>query len=277
MKKTLYILPPIVAVCVIAVLAAVSVMQAQPEDDAKPQVKLPGAKGVHVAPSALEARGYVVPVRQVTVRPVEVMGQIVAFDAVEGKRYEKGDTLAKIDPTSYEAAVAEAKATLVTTEKRLSSGKEGDAAALQADIAAAKARLKQAQWRLDNCTVKAPFAGTVLTKKADLGGVVNPVTYNSDAICEIADLSNLEMEVKVAEQDIAKLKVGQKCRIIPTAYPDRGYAGEFDRILPIADRATNSLVLRVKVVLPPDEKKTPGEFLKPDMQVTVRFLFDQPK
>ena len=277
MKTVLCVLAASAAVCVPAAFVAVSFTQAQPEDDPKPQAKPPGAKEAPAAPTALEAKGYVIPVRQVTVRPVEVSGQIVAFEAVEGKHYGKGDTLAKIDPTIYETAEAEAKATLVGAEKRLSAAKEADAAVLGAEVTAAKARLKQAQWRLDNCVVKAPFAGTVLTKKTDLGGVVNPMTYNADAICEMADLSCLEVEIKVAEQDIAKLKVGQKCRIVPTAYPDREYAGTLNRILPIADRATTSLVLRVKVVLPPDEEKTPGEFLKPDMQATVRFQIDRPK
>ena len=313
----------------------------------------------------LVLKGYVIPARQITVSPIDVGGKIIELNVVEGKLYKQNDTLAKIDPAAYDAAVAEAKATLAGAEQRLAAAQnrrdeqdpkavrqveydqveeqlkearaneqkakrdydrlagaggsavagrelqqgegeykaaaartkrleadlkllhagprpqkmaalEADVRAATADVQAAQARLTNAEWRRGNCDIKAPITGIVLTKKAEKGSLVNPqVQINSGGgIVDMADLAEPEIDLKVAERDIAKLKVGQKCRIVPDAYQDREYAGQIDRIMPIANRSDNTINLRVKVTLPADE--TPGTFLKPDMGGAVTFLADEP-
>jgi multidrug resistance efflux pump len=153
---------------------------------------------------------------------------------------------------------------------------EADVLAAKADVTAAKARLTNAEWRLGNCTIKAPITGTVLTKKAELGNLVNPMAFSGGGgVCDMADLSDPEIDLKIAERDISKLKVGQKCRIVPDAFQDREYEGQIDRIMPIANRADNTINLRVKVKLPAGE--TPGTYLKPDMGAVVTFLADVAK
>ncbi len=312
----------------------------------------------------LVLKGYVIPARQITVSPIDVGGKIIELNVVEGKLYKQNDLLAKLDPASYDAAVAEARATLAGAKQRLAAadsrrdeqdpkavrqveydqveeqlkearaneqkakrdydrlagaggsavaGRElqqgegeykaaaartkrteadlkllragprpekmaalvADVEAARADVGAAQARLTNAEWRRGNCEIKAPIAGTVLTKSAELGNLVNPMAFSGGGgVCVMADLAEPEIDMKVAERDIAKVKVGQRCRFVPDAYPDREYVGRIDRIMPIANRSDNTINLRVKVTLPADE--TPGTFLKPDMGGAVTFLADEP-
>src|SRR5262245_58074986 len=143
-----------------------------------------------------------------------------------------------------------------------------DAAA--ADLELAKADAAKAKWRLDNCTIRAPISGTILTKKAEEGNVVNPIVMNgSYSLCEMADLSDLEVELKIQERDIAKVFKGQKCKVRAEAYPDRVYDGLVSRLMPIADRSQGAVPVRVKIRVPADEE---GVYLKPEMGAIVSFL-----
>ncbi|MBX9585159.1 MAG: efflux RND transporter periplasmic adaptor subunit, partial [Gemmataceae bacterium] len=145
--------------------------------------------------------------------------------------------------------------------------------AAEADVLAAKARHRESERLLKNCTIVAPVAGTILTKKADKGSLVNPLAFSSTnggssgSLCEIADLSKLEVEMDVPEREITKAKPGLDCQIVADADPGRAYRGYVDRVMPIADDSKNVVKVRVRVVLPKGE--VPGSFLKPKMSVVV--------
>ena len=84
--------------------------------------------------------------------------------------------------------------------------------AAQAQVRQAEAEVRRAKWRLDNCIIVAPISGTVLKKNAELGNLVNPVAFNgSFSLCDMADLSKLEVELSIQEREIAKVKKGQRC------------------------------------------------------------------
>jgi HlyD family secretion protein len=103
--------------------------------------------------------------------------------------------------------------------------------AAEAQVRQAEAELRRAKWRLDNCIIVAPISGTVLKKNAELGNLVNPIAFNgSFSLCDIADLSKLEVELSIQERDIAKVKKGQRCKIQPEAYMDRSYDGVVSRL-----------------------------------------------
>lgn len=142
--------------------------------------------------------------------------------------------------------------------------------AARAEVQQVQADLERAQWRIGNCTIKAPISGTILRKNAEEGNIVNPVAFNgSYSVCEMADLSNLEIELKILEADIKKVRVGQRCTVTADAWPDRKYEGRVDRLMPIADRAQGAIPTRVKVRVPADEE---GIYLKPEMSAVVTFL-----
>jgi multidrug resistance efflux pump len=143
-----------------------------------------------------------------------------------------------------------------------------------AELEQAEADLAKAQWRLDNCVVRAPISGTILTKKAEEGNIVNPASFAqggalSASLCDLADLSDLEVELNIQERDVPNVFKGQRCRIRSEAFPKREYQGYVSRLMPIADRGKGVLPVRAKVVVPREEE---GKYLKPEMSVTVSFF-----
>jgi HlyD family secretion protein len=293
----------------------------------------------------LESKGYIIPAHQIQVSPIEVGGRVLELFVEEGKRFKKGDVLAVLEKTSYEAQEADAIAGLAAAEQRhleLQRGfrkeeieqakaefheaqtqlhqaeleykrnrdlrgpalparefetaeaqyqgmvkrverlrlavrlmdmgpRDERIAAARAEVEQCKAKLTQARWRLDNCTMRAPIDGTVLTKKAELGNLVNPLAFGatSSSICDMADLSDLEVELDITERDVSKVRKGMPCRVRAEAYPDRGYDGVVDRLMPIANRAKGAVPVRVKIKVPKDEE---GVYLKPEMGAVVAFL-----
>jgi multidrug resistance efflux pump len=149
---------------------------------------------------------------------------------------------------------------------------EPDLKAAESLVIKAQAELDRAQWKLDNTFIYAPISGTILTKKAEKGNLVNPSAYSnglSASLCEMADLSDLEIELEIQERDIGRVVVQQPCRIVPEAYRDRVYDGYVARMMPQALRSKSAVVVRVKVTIPPKEE---GVYLKPEMGAIVSFL-----
>jgi multidrug resistance efflux pump len=147
-------------------------------------------------------------------------------------------------------------------------------AAAEAELQQAEARLREAERLLRNCEVRAPINGTILTKVADRGALVSPMSFNVAAgICSMADLARLEVEIDVPERQITKIRRGLDCLIQADADPNRGYRGMVDRIMPIADDTKNVIKVRIRTYLPAGEE--PGSFLKPKMSV-VATIYNRP-
>jgi HlyD family secretion protein len=153
----------------------------------------------------------------------------------------------------------------------------------KAQVMKAQGDLEQAQKNLKNCTIVAPTTGIILTKKAELGGYVNPLAFGGTGtaayLCEMADLKDLEIELDIQERDISQVYPGQRCRIMPDScqrddefkksHPE-GYAGVVSRRMPMANRSKGAITVRVKVEIPAEEQS--GRYLSPDMGVLVQFL-----
>ncbi|HEV3203342.1 MAG TPA: efflux RND transporter periplasmic adaptor subunit [Gemmataceae bacterium] len=137
------------------------------------------------------------------------------------------------------------------------------------DVKVAEEELKKTQWRLDNCTVTAPISGTILTKDAEEGNIVNQLSFNlKGSLCDMADLSDLEVELDIQERDVGKVFIGQECRVRSEAFPDRFYKGAVSRLMPIGNRGKGVLPVRVKLTVPKEEE---GVYLKPEMGAIVSF------
>lgn len=144
--------------------------------------------------------------------------------------------------------------------------------AARAEYDQARADQAKAQWRLDNCKVLAPISGVILEKKTELGNTVRPEAFSnglSASLCDMADLKNLEVEVDISERDIRQVKRDQLCNITTEAFKDKKYTGKVARIMPVASRSKASVTVRVKIVVPEDEKD-----LRPEMRARVQFLKD---
>lgn len=154
---------------------------------------------------------------------------------------------------------------------------EADMSVAEAEVRGAEARLTQARWRFDNCTIRAPIDGVALRKIAELGNLVNPMAFaaGGGSICDIANLAEMEVDMDIPERDIEKVFAGQQAKVVPDAFKNREYKAVVDRIMPIADDSKSVIKIRLKVFLPPGE--VPGTYLKPRMSVNASLIAGEPK
>ena len=153
-------------------------------------------------------------------------------------------------------------------ERKLAAKAEYDQACAERD---------KAEWRLKNCEVVAPINGMILEKKTELGNTVRPEAFSnglSANLCDMADLTKLEVEVDISERDVGQVWVNQDCDISTEAIKDRKYRGKVARIMPVASRSKASVTVRVQIENPnPEIEQNPKKIeLRPEMRARVQFL-----
>jgi multidrug resistance efflux pump len=217
----------------------------------------------------LERKGYLTPARTVLVAP-EVSGRIIVLRCEEGTQVKKGDLLGQLDPTAYVLELHRDAALVERARGRYQDAvrrKEGVEAA-RAEIAAAEHARDKAKYLVEATKVYAPCDGTILSKKAEEGGVIDRLQFNGYyALCEMADLSKLVADVSVEERDIHHVFRGQRCAIRTEAFPDVVYNAEVTRIGPMADRAKSAIGVRVAIRVAKDDGR-----LLPEMGALVSFF-----
>jgi len=286
-------------VVVLAVLAAVAMggfyLQRQLATIAveivKPTVTRAGE--TRGAAALLTASGYLVPRRKAVVS-AKIQGRLSELRVEEGSRVKEGDVLAKLESSSYAAQVARSRAAVeraladLAEQQRqrdlaLRLSREGVASDDQRDAAESRVRLAQAvlgQARADlvyaeavfqDTVIKAPFAGTVVKKMAEVGESVAPIppgvnlSTSSGAIVALADLETLEVEADVSESNVAKLQPEQPAEVAVEAFPDKRFKAVLRQIIPTADRTKATVQVKVTIL---DKDAS----LRPEMSARVNFL-----
>lgn len=143
--------------------------------------------------------------------------------------------------------------------------------AQQAAVAVAQANLRSSQVAIDQTLIRAPFDGIVLTKNANVGDVITPLSSavgSQAAVVTMADMSTLEVEADVSEAAVGKVYVGQPCEIQLDALPDSRFRGTVSRMVPTVDRAKATVTVKVRF-----EDK--DERILPEMSAKVAFLSQQ--
>ena len=260
---------------------------------------------VAAASSVLDASGYVVARRQATVSS-KVTGKVREVFIEEGMRVEKDQVVATLDDTTQQAqlaltvaqvdsaraALAEIEAQLRNArlerdrlrdlaERDLTSESSLDAAVAVYDELAARlgtgrenvdvalSNVALAEDALSNMTIKAPFAGMVVSKNAQPGEMISPISagggFTRTGICTIIDTDSLEIEVDVNESYIQRVSAGQRVSAVLDAYPDWRIPAEVIAIVPTADRQKATVRVRIGF-LERDER------VLRDMGVKVSFL-----
>jgi RND family efflux transporter MFP subunit len=138
-------------------------------------------------------------------------------------------------------------------EKGVSTQSDYDAAEARyqrtvASIGVAKAIVAGAEVALENTLIRAPFDGTVLTKNADVGEMVAPMAASvssRSAVVTLADMTSLQVEADVSESNIERITLGQPCEITLDAYPETRYEASVAKIVPTADRAKATVMVKV--------------------------------
>ena len=141
----------------------------------------------------------------------------------------------------------------------------------QAERAQAGADVTYNEALLQNTVIRAPFTGTVVRKRAEVGESVAPIppgvniSTASGAIVALADLDTLEVEVDVAEANVARLQPSQPSEVIVEAFPERRYKGVLRQVIPTADRTRATVMVKVTIL---DKDAN----LKPEMSAKVTFV-----
>ncbi|MCU6435290.1 efflux RND transporter periplasmic adaptor subunit [Undibacterium sp. Jales W-56] len=196
-----------------------------------------------------------------------VSGKVAKVMASLGDSVKAGQPLALID--SIEAGEAQSTYAQAVTEMTVASAAaeraeklradqiipQKDALRAQADLAKARAVLRAATERRHALglsgksgdpsvfAVAAPFAGTVVEKKAVLGELAQPDKH----LFAIADLSNVWIETNLFEKDIDKVKVGVPATVTVNAYPGQSFRGKVTYISSVMDKETRTVGARVEV------------------------------
>lgn len=248
------------------------------------------------ASPVLTATGKIVSDHQVEVA-TKVSGQIVALEFEQGDRVRKGQTLARIEDVIYRARRDEAAARLERSKanleyqrvnfQRVQSLREGASAPpiefadaqrwlhdASASVAADQAALDFAQKALDDTEVLAPIEGVVLTRNVEVGDFVAAEggrgAMANAQFAVVADMAKLRVEVDISELDIARLRTGMPCAIVPDAYKDRKYPGFVMWIDPGANYSKATVQVKVRI-------ENPDDFLRVEGSAQVAFLAEPPK
>ena len=206
-------------------------------------------------------------------------GRIVAVYVEPGDHVQRGQPLAKLDQSVLIPQVnrlaaaleqAQAQAALSAAEYRRAQGVES-AGALSAEdiekrratamtdaanVKVAAALLAEGQARLNRTRIVAPIAGTVLTRRAEVGQIANP---GGEALFRIASGGEIEMRGQLAEQDLAQVKVGDAASVHLTGLP-QAFEGRVRLLGAIIDPQTR--LGEIRITLKPDPALRPGAFAR---------------
>jgi HlyD family secretion protein len=241
----------------------------------------------------LRASGYLVARRKAVVS-AKIQGRLAELLVDEGSSVAAGQVIARLDNADLQAQIEVARAgvqqaTADLAEKqrqlRLTQGLANDGVVSQdqsqaamsrvrvaeAALSQSKASLSLAEANFQNTIIRAPFAGVVVKKMAEVGESVAPIppgvnlSTSSGAIVGIADMATLEAEADVSETNIGKLRRNQPAQISLDAIPDHIYRAVLRQVIPTADRTKATITVKVRL-LDKDEN------LRPEMSAKVTFL-----
>jgi RND family efflux transporter MFP subunit len=242
------------------------------------------------ADAVLTASGYVVARRKAAVAS-KGTGRLVFLGVEEGDKVTKGQVIARLEDADVvaarererqnlrlaEADLYDAKKNLermrVLLEREMIAQVEYDVAQARykrvtATIEAAKFALREAEVAVENTRIIAPFNGTVLKKNADVGEIVAPLAgaaSSKAAVVTIADMASLEVDADVSEANITRVTSDQPCEITLDAYPQHRYPGYVANIVPTADRAKATVLVKIKF-------KKYDQRVLPEMSAKITFL-----
>jgi RND family efflux transporter MFP subunit len=255
--------------------------------------------------AVLNAAGYVTARRRATVSS-KITGKVIEVNVEEGMAVKEGQVLARLDDVSSRAALALARAQLAQAEKGVREnevhlqqanitlkrqtqltnsgyGSQQDVDQAKTDVDATEARIlalkeqvnvagrqvELQQTEVDNAIIRAPFSGIAISKDAQPGEMVSPVSagggFTRTGICTIVDMHSLEIEVDVNESYINRVTPGQDVSAVLDSYPDWQIPSRVITIVPTADRQKATVLVRIGF------KKLDPRIL-PNMGVKVTFL-----
>jgi HlyD family secretion protein len=241
---------------------------------------------------SVTANGQISPVKSVVVGS-QISGQILDIKVDFNSKVKENDILAQIDPSTYQRAVAQADAQLLSAkasreltevnyrratnllQSRLIAVADADKAVAdlhqaEANVKMDEANLESRKVDLERTTIKAPIDGVIISRNVDVGQTV-AASFNTPSLFLIAnDLKQMQIEAAVSEADVGGVLEGQPVTFLVDAYPSRQFEGRVNqvRFAPITNQnvVTYTSVIGVKN----DDLK-----LRPGMTANVSIITSQ--
>ncbi len=256
-KRTLYIILGLVGLGLL-----VSGVMYRSSHATPPQAITVEKSEVRTITQVVTATGKIQPETEVKISS-EVFGEIIELPFREGAKVKKGDLLVKLKPDLYQtqvdqqsAAVESAKATLVRAKakfdqstsdlkryedlfhRNLASDSEyvqyktnhdmakADFLAATANVRQVQGVLGQMQNQLSKTVIYSPMDGIISARASEIGErVVATGSFTGTEMMRVADLTNMEVQVNVNENDVPNVKLGDHAVLSIDAYPDRKFSG----------------------------------------------------
>lgn len=229
----------------------------------------------------VSANGTLNPVTVVNVG-TQVSGTVKALYVDFNTRVKQGEVLLRLDPTLFQAQVAQDTATVHSAEANLllarANEERGQAMFRQhylskADLDQVRATLKVAQAQLETARaqlghdqanlsytiIRSPIDGIIINREVDVGQTV-AASFQTPTLFEIGQtLKKMQIDTTVDESDVGSIKVGQKAGFTVDAYPADTFAGVVAQVRLNPTTVQNVVTYDVVVnVDNPEERLLPG-------------------
>lgn len=237
----------------------------------------------------------------------QVSGRVQELDVDYNSPVKKGQTIAKLEPLLFQAAVEQAKAVDLGAKSTLEKDQATDAnmkvsferaqklrnaqvisqsdydnakanydaadaqvAADQSSIESAEAALHQAELNLSYTTIVSPIDGIVISRNVDVGQTVAS-SFQAPTLFVIAnDLQHMQVDTNVGESDVGRLKAGMPATFTVDAYPGKPFSGKLRQVRNASQTVQN--VVTYDAVI---DVENPQLLLKPGMTANVSFTVEQ--
>jgi HlyD family secretion protein len=244
---------------------------------------------------SVQAAGTVQPDTLVEVKS-KASGEILDLKVETGQQVQRNALLVRIDQRTARNSVNQAEAQLQVARARLANAEtqkkrsdelfksqsiteqELETAALavanaRAEVVNAQVAVENARIRMEDTDVRAPIAGTVISKSVERGQVISSPTSDvggGTVLLRMADLSLVQVRTLVDETDIGKVQPGLRSTVTVDAYPNQPFQGEVLKIEPQAETAQNVTMFPVLVRI-----ENQNGLLKPGMNADVEIHVGQ--
>jgi len=238
----------------------------------------------------------------------QISGQVTAVLVDFNDHVSKGEVLARIDPSTYEAQIAQGSAAVGSARANLASAQatlrnaqadytrkselaqqqlvarsDADLAraardqaraqvnAMQAQITQQQASTQTSQLNLQRTVIRSPVDGVVVTRTVEPGQTV-AASLQAPVLFQIAeDLSKMQIILAVDEADIGQVKAGQVVSFSVDAFPDRQYRGSVQQVRLSATNTNNVITYPVVVAVDnSDRSLLPGMTANAEIEVSRR-------
>ena len=238
----------------------------------------------------VDASGAIEPESLVEVKS-KASGEVLAVHAEIGDVVQKNALLIEIDNRTPKNNVAQNEAALAAAKARLAIAKtqldranqlfksqtltqtdvekaDLEFANAQSQVVASQVALENAQITLEDCEVRAPVTGTILSKSVEPGTVIQSTTQavsGGTTLMQMADLTNVQIRTRVDETDIGKVQPGMPTKVTVAAYPNQPFDGVVLKVEPQAVVEQNVTMFSVLIKIANREG-----LLKPGMNADVK-------